>query len=141
MGIMSSEPLARSQLLKVADSGQRMPGPSWRRIDCLVPGIGVETWATMVEMGGPSPRYTLEDIHGSLADAGHPPLFKAEDAALEWLAGTINGAPIAVDARAMLDQIAAEEAAKTERKRVEDLLHAEAVVAAAKKRASDTEGS
>lgn len=136
---MPLEPLTRSQVLKVAESGQRMPGPSWRRVDCVVPGIGLETWGALIEMGGPSPRYTFEDVHESLAAAGHPPLFKAEDEAIDWLVGVINGAPIGEVARAVLDRLAAEEAAKSEVKRYEELVLARAVVAAAEKRKLDSE--
>lgn len=138
---MPPEPLSRSQLLKVSESGQRMPGPSWRRVDCLVPGIGVETWGAMVEMGGPSPRYTLEDIHESLAGTGHPPLFKEEGAAVDWLVGAINAATIGEVARAMIELLAAVEAKKSEVKRHEELARAQAIVAAAEKRAADSEVS
>jgi len=71
-------PLDRFRVLKVLDQGEPMPGPKWCRVDCLVPGIGVEVWAVLVVMqtqGRDSgSRYTLEDLHPTLGGAGNPPL-------------------------------------------------------------------
>lgn len=137
---MTTDPttqLDRFQLLRISEGGQSgMAGPTYRRIDCAIPGIGVETWGCLVEFGG---TYLLKDLCPQISAGGNPPMFNSIGEAVDWLVTLINGAPVAVEARAALDRIAAAEAAKTEAARAEELARARAVVEAAEKRARDSE--
>lgn len=134
------EPMTKEQLLVVSKSGQSMPGPTWRRVDCLVRGLEppIEVWGALVEFG---PRYTLESLHASLAGAGNPPLFHSEAEAVDWLVQAINASPEAPRLRDRLDTVAAEELAKSEARRAEELARAQAIVEKAAKRLQDTESS
>jgi hypothetical protein len=66
-------------------------------------------------------------------------MFTGMGDAVGWLVDLINGSSIAGKARAALDKIAAEAAAKGEAQRAEELARAKAIVEAAEKRARESE--
>jgi hypothetical protein len=126
----------RTQLLQVSRSGAAMPGPAWRRIDNLVPDVGIECWGVLVEFG---PRFTLEDLAQPLLEAGNPPMFKSEGEAIDWLVGVINDAPIASRLRDKLAAIKVEADAKDVIQKHEELARARKIIEDAEKRVRESE--
>lgn len=138
-------PLDRFQILNLTDKGEPMPGPKWVRIDCIIPGIGVEVWAVLVVMqtqGRDSgSRYTLEDLHPTLAPAGNPPLSKDQAEVIAWLVRAIGDCPIGNRVREVLKAKADAEAAKSQAQKDEELAKARELVEKAAKRVRDSEVS